>query len=245
MRVGIPLPRTLPMAILAMVALLGVKATHLVRAVLPPAAASTPAAPAPAPVPAVKPAPPAPVASVPVAPVPAPPAPAPALPAPDAAPVSAQERVLLLDLRKRNGTLDAREAALSEREAVLQAAEKRLAARIEEIGVLQKRLEALEANRKAHDEANWQGLVNLYEKMKPRDAAAIFNDLDKPVLLQVLDRMKDSRAAPILAAMQPERARLVTAELADMRIRSNRAPGSAIAAAPSLPQPTTQPQGTK
>ena len=48
--------------------------------------------------------------------------------------------------------------------------------------------------------------------MKPRDAAAIFNDLDMPVLLQVLDRMKEAKAAPILAAMQPDRAREATTE---------------------------------
>ncbi len=55
--------------------------------------------------------------------------------------------------------------------------------------------------------------------MKPRDAAAIFNDLDQPVLLQVIDRMKEAKAAPILAAMQPDKARDLTAKLADMRTR--------------------------
>ena len=85
---------------------------------------------------------------------------------------------------------------------------------------MQQRLEALESDRKAHDEANWRGLVKMYETMKPRDAAAIFNDLDLPVLLPVLDRMKETKAASVLAAMQPERARQVTAELAQLRTRS-------------------------
>ena len=53
--------------------------------------------------------------------------------------------------------------------------------------------------------------------MKPRDAATIFNDLDMPVLLQVVDRMKEAKAAPVLAAMQPDKARDVTAQLARMR----------------------------
>jgi len=39
--------------------------------------------------------------------------------------------------------------------------------------------------------------------------------------LPVLDRMKESRAAPILAAMLPDRARLVTAELARLRTERN------------------------
>jgi flagellar motility protein MotE (MotC chaperone) len=38
-----------------------------------------------------------------------------------------------------------------------------------------------------------------------------------PVLLQVLDRMKDAKTAAVMAAMNPDRARDVTAELAQMR----------------------------
>ena len=54
--------------------------------------------------------------------------------------------------------------------------------------------------------------------MKPRDAATIFNDLEMPVLLQVVDRMKDAKAALVLAAMQPDKARDLTAKLAQLRI---------------------------
>ena len=60
-------------------------------------------------------------------------------------------------------------------------------------------------------------MVKLYEMMKPRDAATIFNDLEMPVLLQVVDRMKEAKAAPVLAAMQPDKARDLTAKLAEMR----------------------------
>jgi flagellar motility protein MotE (MotC chaperone) len=148
---------------------------------------------------------------------------APADPAsnPPEAPVSDSERALLVDLRARRAELDAREATLASREAVLGAAEKRLAARIDELNSLQRKLESLEVVRKDRDEANWRGLVKLYESMKPRDAAAIFNDLDMPVLLQVVDRMKEIKAAPVLAAMQPDRARQLTAELAQMRVHAN------------------------
>ena len=80
-------------------------------------------------------------------------------------------------------------------------------ARVAELQALQKKLEVLEAARQQREDASWQGLVKLYETMKPRDAATIFNDLDMPVLLQVVDRMKDAKAAPVLAAMQPDKAR--------------------------------------
>ncbi len=70
----------------------------------------------------------------------------------------------------------------------------------------------------------WAGLVQTYEAMKPREAAAIFDALDMQVLLQVLDRMQERRAAPVLAAMQPDRARLATQMLAEMRTAPSRPP---------------------
>jgi flagellar motility protein MotE (MotC chaperone) len=75
---------------------------------------------------------------------------------------------------------------------------------------LQARLEQLDQTRRERDDANWRGLVKTYEAMRPRDAAAILNDMDPPVLLQVLDRMKEAKAALVLAAMQPDRARTAT-----------------------------------
>ncbi len=140
-------------------------------------------------------------------------------PSADAAPppVGDAERALLQDLRSRKLEIDARDRATSEREAVLSAAEHKLSERVDQLAALQTRLEGLDAERKRHDEANWSGLVRTYEAMKPRDAASIFNDLDLAVLLPVLDRMKEARAALVLAAMQPERARLVTSRLAQQR----------------------------
>ena len=118
---------------------------------------------------------------------------------------------------QRRQELDARDAALSARESILAAAEQKLTARVEELAALQKKLQDLEAARKQREEAGWLGLVKLYEDMKPRDAAAIFNDLQMPVLLALVDRMKEAKAAPILAAMTPDKARDVTAGIARMR----------------------------
>jgi flagellar motility protein MotE (MotC chaperone) len=222
----VPMPRVLPVTMLAMAALLAVKSVALVRAAAPAAAteASAPAA-TPAPVEPVATAPPKPAEMKSEAAKPAAPAAETAkVAAPAELPIPDSERALLLDLRKRRDELDQREAALAARESVLAAAEARLTARLAELGGLQKRLESLDTARKEHDDANWRGLVKLYESMKPKDAATIFNDLDLPVLLPVLDRMKESKAAPVLAAMLPERARLVTAELAQMRARANSVP---------------------
>jgi flagellar motility protein MotE (MotC chaperone) len=143
-----------------------------------------------------------------------------------APPISDAERALLLDLRQRRSELDVREAAIAAREAGLAAAEHKLDQRVDELAALQKKLEALETGRKDREEAGWRGIVKTYESMKPKEAAAIFNDLEQPVLLQVLDRMKEAKAAPVLAAMQPDKARQITAELAKMRAQANTVDGS-------------------
>ena len=200
------LPRLLPLTIFALAALLAMKSAEVVRTAI--AADDKPAvaqAVATKPAPAADSAPPAP-ATV-------------AAPAPEAAPVSDGETAVLLELRHRREQIDAREAGVAQRESLLAAAEQKLATRIGELQALQKHLEELDAARRQREDASWQGLVKLYEAMKPRDAATIFDDLDMPVLLQVVDRMKEAKAAPVLAAMHPDKARDLTARLAQMRTR--------------------------
>ena len=135
-------------------------------------------------------------------------------------PMSESEKKVLLDLRARRQELEDRDAALAARESVLGAAEQKLSARVDELKGLQGKLEALDGNRREQEEHAWQGLVKVYETMKPRDAAVIFNDLAMPVLLAVVDRMKEAKAAAILAAMSPDRARDVTTQLALNRTRA-------------------------
>jgi flagellar motility protein MotE (MotC chaperone) len=134
--------------------------------------------------------------------------------------ISDAERAVLLDLRQRRETLEEKSRAMDLREAELMAADRRLSDRVQQLTALQARLESMEADREKHQSENWAGLVKIYEAMKPRDAATIFDALDMQVLLQVLDRMQERRVAPVLAAMQPERARLATQLLAEMRTRA-------------------------
>jgi flagellar motility protein MotE (MotC chaperone) len=230
-------PRLLPLTILAMGGLLAMKSVTLVRAAAGgadsgTAAAVTPARAAPSVTPGATPGNGGAMAAA--SPQGAPqgttqgptkgttqaaPAAPPAMPEPPVPTVSAGERTVLLELRRRRDELDAREATVTARETTLAAAELRINARVGELETLQHKLEDLEKAREQRDDASWQGLVKLYETMKPRDAATIFNDLDMPVLLGVMDRMKDSKAALVLAAMQPDKARDVTTKLAALRTK--------------------------
>jgi flagellar motility protein MotE (MotC chaperone) len=238
----IPLPRLLPTTIVALAALLTVKSVELVRAAVPAdrigvtlvAVAAEKEHTVSA---ATKP---------PVAPAAAPPSSSP--PVPSA--VSDAERSVLLELRQRRQDLDARETVLAARESTLAAAEQKLTSRVDELQSLQRRLETLEAARQQREDLGWQGLVKLYETMKPRDAAAILNELAMPTLLQIVDRMKEAKAALVLAAMNADKARDVTSQLAQMRVRrettAENASGGATARAPigtPAPPARTTPQG--
>ena len=55
------------------------------------------------------------------------------------------------------------------------------------------------------------------QKMKPKEAARIFDQLEMDVLLQVIDRMKSTKTAPVLAAMLPARAKELTMRIAERR----------------------------
>jgi flagellar motility protein MotE (MotC chaperone) len=211
-------PRLLPITIFALAGLLAMKSVELVRvaaaavaesqAVVTTAQAASPAAPEHMP--------PASPSAQPAATPSAQPAATPAV-EDSAAPVADGERTVLLELRQRRQELDSRETALAARESLMAATEQKLSGRVAELQTLQKKLEALEATRQEREDTSWQRMVKLYETMKPRDAATIFNDLEMPVLLQVLDRMKEAKAAPVLAAMQPDKARDVTAQIARLR----------------------------
>jgi flagellar motility protein MotE (MotC chaperone) len=123
------------------------------------------------------------------------------------------ELELLQNLSERREALEEREQALSERAALLTVAERRIDEKMAELTALRAQLEGMMGMVDEEQEARLARLVSMYEAMRPTDAADIFNGLDMDVLIDVLQRMREQKSAPILAAMEPERARMVTAEL--------------------------------
>lgn len=124
---------------------------------------------------------------------------------------------LLQKLAKRREELDERARDLDLREGMLKAAEQRLDEKIGELKKIQATIEgAIRKSDAEHDE-KIQSLVKIYETMKPKEAARIFEQLDMPILLDVVERMREAKTAPILASMEPAKAKSVTAALAGRR----------------------------
>lgn len=128
--------------------------------------------------------------------------------------MSPAEIRLVHDLAERRVIMDQREQRLDEREAVLAAAEQKLLERQSQLEILKRDIEDLLAKFDTAQDQQTSALRETYEKMKPKSAAAIFNDLDIETMLGVIRGIAPRRLAPILQAMNPERARIVTQELA-------------------------------
>ena len=127
------------------------------------------------------------------------------------------ELALLQNLGQRRDALEVRERALQQREALLEVAEQRLQEKMTELETLRGQIQDLIVAVDEQEQEHLLGLVRIYEAMRPGDAAAIFNGLDVEITISVLQLMREQKSAPILAGMNPEKARQVTAELAVQR----------------------------
>lgn len=136
---------------------------------------------------------------------------------PDPLTMTDEEVRLLQALAERREELDRRGSRVDEREALLKAAERRIEEQVDGLKALQKSIEALLKQHEEETESQYNSLVKIYENMRPKDAARIFEELDMAVLLPVVERMKERKTAPILAKMDPVKAKAITTELAQRR----------------------------
>lgn len=127
---------------------------------------------------------------------------------------STTEKAVLERLSERRAELDALENQIKQREALVAAAEKRLNERVDELKALEAKISVLVEQKKSADDEQFKGLVSMYENMKPKDAANIFDQLSSDVLFRVAVAMNPRKMSPILAAMTPDRAQELTTQMA-------------------------------
>jgi flagellar motility protein MotE (MotC chaperone) len=134
---------------------------------------------------------------------------------PNQAGPSGAERALLDRLQERRQELDRRARELDIREGLIAEAEKRMEARLTEIKQAQAQVATASEKKDEAEAARFKGLVTMYENMKPRDAAKIFDRLNVDVLLEVASQINPRRMSDILALMAPDTAEKLTVELAN------------------------------
>jgi flagellar motility protein MotE (MotC chaperone) len=149
-------------------------------------------------------------------------------------PLSAAEKSLLQRLGDRREQLDDRQRELDTREQLLKAADKKLEAKINELKSLEHRpagqpdagsgaapagAPAAGGSAGPAEQGGLKNIVTMYEAMKPKDAAKVFDRLDLKVLVPVVNAMNPRKMSEVLAAMSPEAAERLTVELAKPSLR--------------------------
>ena len=135
---------------------------------------------------------------------------------------SAVRKEVYDDLQQRRQMIEQKEKELDQREALLKAGTEEINKKVEELNAIKTEIQGLLKKQNAEDEANAAKLVKIYEGMKPKDAAKIFNQLDMDVLLSVVTKMSERKVSPIIALMDPQKAKNLTLFLAEQ----NKLPGT-------------------
>lgn len=153
-------------------------------------------------------------------------------------PSSPAERALLERLQERRQEIDGREREMEIRDGMIKAAEMKLEARIAELKAMEARVATAMQAKDDADTSRFKGLVSMYENMKPKDAAKIFDRLDLTILVQVVSLINPRKMSDILANMSAENAERLTVELAARANGTDKVSGG-----PELPKIQGQPGG--
>lgn len=130
---------------------------------------------------------------------------------------------VLQSLSKRREDLDSLEKEIKLKGSLLDASNLKLDQKITQIKELEQTVRGLLKQYDTKEDSKIASLVKMYENMKPKDAARIFNEMEMPVLLTLVDKMSERKAAPILANMLPTKAKELTMDLADdKRLRASK-----------------------
>jgi flagellar motility protein MotE (MotC chaperone) len=125
------------------------------------------------------------------------------------------ERAVLERLQTRRQELDTRNRELEMRENLLKVAEKRLEAKVSELRNTESRVSTAMGTRDKVEAERFKSIVTMYENMKSKDAARIFDRLDMKILVDVSTQMNPRKMSEILGQMSPDAAERLTVELAN------------------------------
>jgi flagellar motility protein MotE (MotC chaperone) len=159
-------------------------------------------------------------------------------------PVSASERAVLERLQARRQELEARAREIDIRENLIKSAEKRIEGRIEELKATEARIGTASQQKNEAEAARFKGLVIMYESMKPKDAAKVFDRLELSVLFEIASQIAPRKMSDIMGQMQPEAAERLTVELA-RRASGEKSSAGDLPKIEGRPPPQSQPQVRK
>jgi flagellar motility protein MotE (MotC chaperone) len=139
---------------------------------------------------------------------------------------SAETRILQM-LGDRRKQIEDREHQVDIREGLLKATEGKIEKRIDDLKVLEDKIGSGVQNREQKKEKELADLVKMYESMRAKDAARVFDKLEPNLLVDIARLMNPKKLGDVVAKMSPDIAEKLTVGLAN-RTASAPAPGSGM-----------------
>lgn len=125
-----------------------------------------------------------------------------------------EEMKIITQLRQRRLELEQRERQLELQEQLLSSTEQRIEKKIAQLQLLE---QSIKEQLRIYDEREnekLKAIVDVYEKMKPKDAAPRFEQLSLQTQVDLVTRMKAPKVAALMGKMTPTKASILTTELA-------------------------------
>jgi flagellar motility protein MotE (MotC chaperone) len=129
--------------------------------------------------------------------------------------LSPGERAVLESLQQRRQELETRAREMEVRDSLLKAAEKRIELRLQELKEVEARINGSATKKDEAEIAKFKSLVSMYENMKAKDAAKVFDRLNMRVLIELVNAMNPRRMSDILGQMTPDVVERLTIEIAN------------------------------
>ena len=128
--------------------------------------------------------------------------------------MSAAEVDVLESLSTRRQELEKRARELDMREKLVIAQEAKVDQKVAEMHEIEDRLKGMLGQLDDEEAQQIASLIKVYESMKAKDAARIFENLNRDILIDVAAGMKEVKMAAIMAAMDSKKAQQLTVLLA-------------------------------
>ncbi len=123
-------------------------------------------------------------------------------------------RVLLTELLRREEALKQRESTALDKEKALDIVGQAIEVRLIALQEAEEALRATLAIAEKAAETDLTRLTDVYQSMKPKDAAALFETMDPGFAAGFLSRMPPDAAAGVLAGLSPEAAYTISVIMA-------------------------------
>ena len=138
--------------------------------------------------------------------------------APQMCPPQLEPESLLLAIRERQAALDARETRIDNREQVLRVARLKIEEQLAALEMAEERLKDTIALADQAAEKDIERLTSVYENMKPKNAAEIFETMDVTFAAGFLMRMRPDAAAGVMANLSSEAAYSISVVMAGRNV---------------------------